>query len=81
MELICGVNMTLMRGERIIKDLNFADVICKWFLSTKLTVVENTADVHNVVVCTLCSCYPIAILGLSPAWYKSRTYRERDNSS
>ena len=44
--------------------------------STKLTVVENTAEVHNVVVCTLCSCYPIAILGLSPAWYKSRTYRE-----
>ena len=44
--------------------------------ATKLTVVENTAEVHNVVVCTLCSCYPIAILGLSPAWYKSRTYRE-----
>ena len=43
--------------------------------ATKLTVVENTAEVHNVVVCTLCSCYPIAILGLSPAWYKSRTYR------
>ena len=44
--------------------------------TTKLTVVENTSEVHNMEVCTLCSCYPIAILGLSPAWYKSRTYRE-----
>ncbi|ANZ34701.1 nitrile hydratase subunit alpha [Lentzea guizhouensis] len=42
-----------------------------------LKVVENTADVHNVVVCTLCSCYPIALLGPSPTWYKSTTYRSR----
>ena len=42
-----------------------------------LVVVENTADVHNVVVCTLCSCYPWGLLGLPPAWYKScRTGRE-----
>ena len=40
--------------------------------STVLTVVENTPDVHNLVVCTLCSCYPLPILGLSPDWYKSR---------
>jgi len=40
-----------------------------------LTAVENSDNVHNVVVCTLCSCYPLAILGLSPAWYKSRAYR------
>jgi len=44
---------------------------------TKLTVVENTPEVHNVVVCTLCSCYPRAILGSSPDWYKSRSYRSR----
>ena len=42
-----------------------------------LTVVENTPDVHNVVVCTLCSCYPRMLLGLPPAWYKSRAYRSR----
>ena len=43
----------------------------------KLTVVENTPDVHNMVVCTLCSCYPRMLLGLPPAWYKSRAYRSR----
>lgn len=43
----------------------------------KLVVVENTADLHNLVVCTLCSCYPRAILGLPPDWYKSRAYRSR----
>jgi len=40
-------------------------------------VVENTADVHNVIVCTLCSCYPKLLLGYPPAWYKSLTYRSR----
>ena len=43
----------------------------------QLTVVENTANVHNLVVCTLCSCYPAKMLGLSPQWYKSRVYRAR----
>ena len=42
-----------------------------------LVVVENTADVHNLVVCTLCSCYPRTILGLPPDWYKSKSYRSR----
>ena len=42
-----------------------------------LTVVENTPDVHNMVVCSLCSCYPRMLLGLPPAWYKSRAYRSR----
>lgn len=42
-----------------------------------LHVVENTDAVHNVVVCTLCSCYPWPILGLPPAWYKSSAYRSR----
>jgi nitrile hydratase len=43
----------------------------------RLRVVENTQDSHNVVVCTLCSCYPIALLGPSPTWYKSEAYRSR----
>jgi nitrile hydratase subunit alpha len=42
-----------------------------------LKVVENTATVHNMVVCTLCSCYPTALLGPSPSWYKSFSYRSR----
>ena len=43
----------------------------------KLVVVENTPKVHNVVVCTLCSCYPWAMLGLPPRWYKDPAYRSR----
>jgi nitrile hydratase len=43
----------------------------------KLIVVENTPAVHNVIVCTLCSCYPRNLLGLPPDWYKSRDYRSR----
>jgi nitrile hydratase len=43
----------------------------------KLVVVENTDEVHNVIVCTLCSCYPRWLLGLPPDWYKSRAYRSR----
>ena len=42
-----------------------------------MTAVENTADVHNLVVCTLCSCYPWPVLGLPPVWYKSAPYRSR----
>lgn len=43
----------------------------------KLVVVENTPEVHNAVVCTLCSCYPWAVLGLPPKWYKDPAYRSR----
>jgi nitrile hydratase len=43
----------------------------------ELIVVENTSAVHNVIVCTLCSCYPRTVLGLPPDWYKSRSYRSR----
>ncbi|XVQ10546.1 nitrile hydratase subunit alpha [Spirillospora sp. CA-255316] len=43
----------------------------------RLQVVANTEDVHNVVVCTLCSCYPLSLLGPSPSWYKSHAYRAR----
>ena len=42
-----------------------------------LVVVENTAEAHNMVVCTLCSCYPWAVLGLPPTWYKLPAYRSR----
>jgi nitrile hydratase subunit alpha len=43
----------------------------------RLVVVENTPQVHNVIVCTLCSCYPRPLLGIPPEWYKSRAYRSR----
>lgn len=43
----------------------------------RLVVVENTPEVHNAIVCTLCSCYPRMLLGLPPDWYKSREYRSR----
>jgi nitrile hydratase len=43
----------------------------------EFTVMENTEKVHNVIVCTLCSCYPRSLLGMSPAWYKSKNYRSR----
>jgi nitrile hydratase subunit alpha len=44
---------------------------------TKLVALENTADLHHMVVCTLCSCYPRPILGMPPLWYKSKEYRAR----
>ena len=46
-------------------------------LSYQLRVVENASGVHNVIVCTLCSCYPVSLLGPSPGWYKSFAYRSR----
>lgn len=45
--------------------------------AAKMTVVENTEEVQNVVVCTLCSCYPRAVLGMPPDWYRSKSYRSR----
>jgi nitrile hydratase len=47
------------------------------FVGENVMAVENTNEVHNVVACTLCSCYPWAILGLPPSWYKSPEYRSR----
>jgi len=56
-------------------------IVHKWKLEggqvDRLIVKENTRNIHNVVVCTLCSCYPWAILGLPPKWYKSPEYRSR----
>lgn len=57
-----------------------ADALLEFGIDMKpmeLCVVENTDDVHNMVVCTLCSCYPRPILGIPPAWYKRRDYRAR----
>jgi len=45
--------------------------------TSRVVVVENTPQVHNVIVCTLCSCYPRMILGLPPDWYKNQAYRSR----
>jgi len=61
----------LARGNDALPDLGLERGLYK------LVVVENTADAHNVVVCTLCSCYPRSLLGLPPDWYKSRSYRSR----
>lgn len=49
----------------------------EWRVGDHLVAVENTPEVHNVVVCTLCSCYPWDVLGLPPVWYKSAPYRSR----
>ncbi len=49
----------------------------EWRIGDHLVAVENTPEVHNLVVCTLCSCYPWDVLGLPPVWYKSAPYRSR----
>ena len=59
-------------GRTAISELGFIER-----QGAELMVVENTPEVHNVVVCTLCSCYPWAVLGLPPSWYKSYAYRSR----
>jgi nitrile hydratase len=61
----------LADGNKAVAELGF---VCP---GLKLVVLENTPTVHNVIVCTLCSCYPRALLGLPPLWYKSREYRSR----
>ncbi len=65
--------------ERLLKDGSgaIAELGFTGFQGEDLIVVENTPAVHNVVVCTLCSCYPWSVLGLPPAWYKSNAYRAR----
>ena len=62
----------LRDGTSAIASLGFTGVE-----GADVIVVENTQDVHNVIVCTLCSCYPWPILGLPPRWYKSAAYRAR----
>ncbi len=66
--------------ELLLADGNAAAVAAGFALgpsSFQLRVVANTDHVHNVIVCTLCSCYPVALLGPSPGWYKSFAYRSR----
>ncbi|MEX0285600.1 MAG: nitrile hydratase subunit alpha [Paracoccaceae bacterium] len=62
----------LRDGTAAIASLGFTG-----FQGEHMRVVENTPDVHNVIVCTLCSCYPWPVLGLPPTWYKSAAYRSR----
>jgi nitrile hydratase len=59
----------LADGSAAVEELGFGGAL--------VAVVENTPSVHNLVVCTLCSCYPSALLGLPPTWYKSFAYRSR----
>jgi nitrile hydratase len=68
-----GYRERLLRsGTEAIAELGFGGAE-----GDNMVVVENTADVHNVIVCTLCSCYPWPVLGLPPNWYKSAPYRAR----
>ena len=62
----------LADGTAGIRELGF-----EGYALAHLKVVENTEAVHNLVVCTLCSCYPVGILGIPPTWYKSAPYRSR----
>lgn len=62
----------LSNGSAVVEEFNFAGGQVD-----KLVVVENSEQIHNVVVCTLCSCYPWAVLGLPPKWYKDPAYRSR----
>ena len=69
-------------AERLLADANSAIreiglTMAGGLQEQRLKVVANSEDEHNVVVCTLCSCYPIALLGPSPGWYKSEAYRSR----
>jgi nitrile hydratase len=59
-------------GASAIRELGYGG-----FEGDTMVVVENSPEVHNVVVCTLCSCYPWPVLGLPPSWYKSPAYRAR----
>lgn len=62
----------LRDGTAALRELGYMDGSYQ-----RLRVVENTAAIHNVIVCTLCSCYPLRLLGPSPSWYKSEAYRSR----
>ena len=62
----------LEEGTSAIAELGFTGA-----QGAQIVVLENTDDIHNMVVCTLCSCYPWPVLGLPPSWYKSEAYRSR----
>ena len=65
-------NGSVENGTAAIAELGYGG-----FEGDTMVVVENTPEVHNVIVCTLCSCYPWPVLGLPPSWYKSPAYRAR----
>jgi thiocyanate hydrolase subunit gamma len=62
----------LANGRKACEELGISS-----YEDTELIVLENNASVHNLIVCTLCSCYPRAVLGLPPDWYKLKPYRAR----
>lgn len=62
----------LEKGAEAIEELGFGGAE-----GSEIVVLENTPNIHNIVVCTLCSCYPWPVLGLPPTWYKSAAYRSR----
>jgi nitrile hydratase len=70
-----GFRALLLRDANAAIDA--AGIDLSHWANVTMRAVENTASVHNVIVCTLCSCYPIALLGPSPHWYKSEAYRSR----
>jgi nitrile hydratase len=65
--------------QRLLENANqaIAEVVDVDTLESDLKVVENTDQIHNMIVCTLCSCYPWEVLGLPPTWYKAAPYRSR----
>ncbi len=65
--------------QRLLSDATaaIAELGYRGLQGENMVVVENTAAIHNIVVCTLCSCYPWPVLGLPPVWYKSAPYRSR----
>ena len=69
----------LQDGNKALAEMGFGDVIehLASAVYSDLIALENTPDIHHVVVCTLCSCYPWNLLGLPPTWYKSTAYRSR----
>ena len=65
--------------KRLLEDANpvIEDMGIDLEHASRIIAIENTAEVHNVIVCTLCSCYPRTLMGQPPTWYKSRSYRSR----
>lgn len=72
-----GFRQRLLADGNAVREVIGSDMTDGFLPDLVLKVVENTASYHNVVVCTLCSCYPIAVFGPPPSWYKSEAYRSR----
>lgn len=72
-----GFRQRLLADGNAVREVIGSDMTDGFLPDLVLKVVENTASCHNVIVCTLCSCYPIAVFGPPPSWYKSEAYRSR----